>query len=249
MVDVRYLAVIPARMASSRLPGKPLLRLQGRTIVQWVCDATVASGVFARVLVATDDERIADEVVSFGGEAALTSSTPTTGSERVAEAYAQLDETFDVVANVQGDQPFVTTANLESLIQPFRDGQFPDMTTLAAPLTPELADDPSTVKVVTDLSGRALYFSRSRIPATASTASVAPSLRHHLGLYAFRADFLPAFARLQPTPLEQVEQLEQLRALEHGYTIVVGPAERSAIEINTPEDFERAEAAVQRSQP
>ena len=123
------------------------------------------------------------------------------------------------------------------------------MTTLAAPLTPSSPTTRARSRSSPTSTGRALYFSRSRIPATASTASFAPSLRHHLGLYAFRADFLPAFARLQPTPLEQVEQLEQLRALEHGYTIVVGPAERSAIEINTAEDFGRAEAAVQRSQP
>lgn len=245
MASVRALAVIPARMASSRLPGKPLLPLDGRAIVQWVHDSTVASEVFARVVVATDDERIAEAVGAFGGECLMTSSQVTTGSERVAEAASRLAESFDVVANVQGDQPFVSATDLRALLRPYDEGRTPEMTTLAAPLQAELADDPSAVKVVTDLTGRALYFSRSRIPATQAVTGVAAPLRHHLGLYAFRADFLPTFARLTPTPLELAEQLEQLRALEHGYSIVVGDAERATIEVNTSQDYERAIAATQ----
>lgn len=247
MARVRALAVIPSRMASSRLPGKPLLDLGGRPIVQWVYDSTVASGEFDRVLVATDDERIADVVHAFGGDCAMTSSDIATGSERVAEAAAAMLDDFDVVANVQGDQPFVSTADLVALLRPYREGGAPEMTTLSAPLPPELADDPSAVKVVTDLTGRALYFSRSRIPATQPDTGIAVPLRLHLGLYAFRSDFLPIFARLSATPLELSEQLEQLRALEHGYGIVVGEVEWAAIEVNTPQDYERAIAALEPS--
>lgn len=236
------LAVIPARIGSTRLPRKALLDLVGRTVVQWVHDATVASGVFDRVVVATDDPEIASTVHTFGGECLMTSASAATGSDRVAEAAARLEHSYDVVANVQGDQPFVSPADLEALVRPYRDGRRPDMTTLAAPLLPELADDPSAVKVVTDLEGRALYFSRSRIPSGGDVSR----LRHHIGLYAFRADVLPAFARLTPTPLEQAEQLEQLRALEHGITIVVSETTRAAIEINTPEDYRRALDQVSR---
>jgi 3-deoxy-manno-octulosonate cytidylyltransferase (CMP-KDO synthetase) len=249
MVELRSLAVIPARMASTRLYGKPLLELNGRTIVQWVHDATRDSQVFDRVVVATDDRLIAHIVEGFGGEAVMTSTTVTTGSERVAQAAAVLDEHFDVVANVQGDQPFVSAADLRALVEPFGLSPQPDMTTLAASLDPSLADDPSVVKVVTDIAHRALYFSRSRIPARHPGSTSKTALLHHLGLYAFRSDFLPVFAALTPTPLEQAEQLEQLRALEHGYTIHVGPAERSTIEINTPDDYERAVAATKGSRP
>ncbi|MFC7360042.1 3-deoxy-manno-octulosonate cytidylyltransferase [Nocardioides astragali] len=246
---VRALAVIPARMASTRLPGKPLLLIEGRTIVQWVHDATASSGVFDRVVVATDDERIAEAVDAFGGESLMTSSDVTTGSERVAEAAAAIGDRFDVVANVQGDQPFVSAGDLRALIAPFTADPQPEMTTLAAPLDASLADDPSAVKVVTDLQGRALYFSRSRIPAQHPGSPELVPLRHHLGLYAFRWDFLPVFATLPPTPLEQMEQLEQLRALEHGYAVHVGAAEKSTIEVNTADDYERAVAASRRSFP
>lgn len=244
---ITTLAVVPARMASTRLPGKPLMALQGRSVVQWVHDATQDSGVFDRVLVATDDERIAEVVRGFGGECVMTAAEISTGSERVAAAADSLDESFDVVANIQGDQPFVSATDLAALIEPFRGEAAPDMSTLAAPLDPELADDPNSVKVVTDVHGRALYFSRSRIPGSPAGTPAPPPMRHHLGLYAFRADFLPVFAGLEPTPLEQFEQLEQLRALEHGYNIAVGPAERSTIEINTQEDFDRALESLDRS--
>ena len=240
---MRTLAVIPARLASTRLPEKALLPLGGRPIVQWVHDATLGSGMFDRVVVATDDARIAEAVAKFGGDFLMTSAEHSTGSERVAEAAAMLPETYDVVANVQGDQPFVSHDDLRSLLRPYAEGQRPDMTTLAAPMSPELEKDPNSVKVVADVRGRALYFSRSPIPA-AGPGAAQPRLRHHLGLYAFRADFLPIFAQLAPTPLEQAERLEQLRAIEHGCSIVVCDAVRSTVEVNTQEDYERAVAEV-----
>lgn len=244
MRTLRILGVVPARMASTRLPGKPLLLLGNRPIVGWVHQAATASGVFDRVVVATDDDRIVDAVREGGGEALLTDPTLATGSERVAAAAAALGEQYDIVANVQGDQPFVRADELRALVAPYVEGLAPDMTTVAAPLAPDLVDDPGAVKVVTDLHGRALYFSRSRIPALATSGVPAP-MRHHLGLYAFRADYLPTYASLTPTPLECSEQLEQLRALEHGHTILVRHVVGVSIEVNTREDYERARAHVQ----
>lgn len=244
MSGLRVLGVVPARMASTRLPGKPLLPLVDRPIVAWVYQAAAESGVFDRLVVATDDERIAIEVRKFGGECLLTDAGLSTGSERVAAAAEALDEAFDVVANVQGDQPFVRGVDLAALVAPYREGLTPEMTTVAAPLVAELVDDPSAVKVVTDVHGRALYFSRSRIPALAPSG-IPTVMHHHLGLYAFRSDFLPTYAGLAPTPLECSEQLEQLRALEHGYSILVRHVAGMTIEINTREDYERALAHVQ----
>jgi 3-deoxy-manno-octulosonate cytidylyltransferase (CMP-KDO synthetase) len=232
-------------MASVRLPGKPLLPLGGRAVVQWVHDAALQSGVFEEVLVATDDERICQAVTGFGGRCVMTESALATGSERVAAAAAPLLHDFDVVVNVQGDQPFVEAQHLQALVAPYREGLGPDMTTLAAPLDPALADDPGAVKLVTDLTGYALYFSRSRIPAAAHPAAGTPGLlRHHLGLYGFRADFLPRYAQLTPSPLELAEQLEQLRALEHGHRIMVRDVASAPIEINTPADYDRAVSYV-----
>lgn len=231
-----------------RLPGKPLLALGDRPVVQWVHDAAVGSGVFDDVVVATDDERIFTTVTGFGGRCVMTDGALATGSERVAAAAASCSKTYDVVVNVQGDQPFVQPGDLKALVAPYAEGLLPDMTTLAAPLDLNLADDPSVVKVVTDVAGHALYFSRSRIPAVATTTGgTAPPLRHHLGLYGFRADFLPTFAQLVPTPLELAEQLEQLRALEHGHRILVRDVPAATIEINTPDDYSRACAYVEKA--
>ncbi len=217
-----------------------MLPLGNRPVVQWVHDAATASGIFDDVLVATDDQRIFDAVSAFGGNAMMTDSALATGSERVAAAAASCSSSYDVVVNVQGDQPFVQPGDLKTLVEPYAEGLTPDMTTLSAPLDAAFADDPSAVKVVSDLAGHALYFSRSRIPAGAPGSAAPPPLRHHLGLYGFRGDFLATYARLAPTPLELSEQLEQLRALEHGYRIMVRDVAAAAIEINTPDDYSRA---------
>jgi 3-deoxy-manno-octulosonate cytidylyltransferase (CMP-KDO synthetase) len=236
---LRVLGVVPARMASTRLPGKPLLLIEGRSVVQWVHDAAVSSGVFARVLVATDDSRIMQCVKGFDGECVLTDPAIRSGSARVAAAAAALGDDYDVVVNIQGDQPFVQASDLQTLVEPFDRRPVPHMTTLAAPLDADRASDPHTVKVVTDVLGRALYFSRSRIPFT-TTAGPPRAHLQHIGVYAFSAAFLPVFAELTPTPLEQVEGLEQLRVLEHGHQIHVKEVGEAAIEINTPADFEGA---------
>lgn len=178
---MRFLAVIPARFPSTRLEGKPLLLLGERTVIQRVWDATVESGEFDDVVVATDDDRIAEAVQGFGGTAVMTSPDLANGSERVAAAADLLPDHYDVVANIQGDQPFVSADAIRALLAPFGDDTSAEMTTVAMPLSPELVDDPNTVKIVTDVRGRALYFSRSLIPANPAglcirTSSISASM-------------------------------------------------------------------------
>lgn len=237
------LAVIPARYASQRFPGKPLVKLGTRPMVQWVYEAAQSCPEFAKVVVATDDERVAECVQQFGGQVVLTSSDHQTGTDRVAEVATQYPS-MDVVVNVQGDQPFVTAHMLSQLVSPYLSGDMPPMTTLACPLNGD-ADytDPHAVKVLCNLHGDALYFSRSPIPYFRNPVSVESPVPqyHHLGLYAFSREFLTIYAQLLSTPLEQCEGLEQLRVLEHGYPIRVCLTERSVLEINTPEDWQKAQ--------
>lgn len=238
---VKILAVIPARFQSQRFPGKPLVKLGGRTLIQWVYEAARSCRAFERVIVATDHADIASEVRRFGGVVEMTRDDHPTGTDRVAEVSARHAD-MEIVVNVQGDQPFVTAKMLETMIAPYLQGQQPHMTTLACPLSEQHHADPNTVKVVCDRKMRALYFSRAPIPYQ-RVRGKAP-LYHHLGLYAFRRDFLPVYASLPPTPLEQCEQLEQLRAMEHGYQIQVGLVEEGIVEVNTPADLAAAEALL-----
>ena len=241
--------MIPVRYGASRLPGKPLADLGGRPIVQWVFEAAAACSAFDRLIVATDSEEIASTVRDFGGVAELTRDNHRSGTDRVAEVAAR-HEDAEVVVNVQGDQPFVTPEMLESLVSPYLAGERPPMTTLACPLVdPSWWRDPNVVKVVRDVDGYALYFSRSSIPydAMASGATAAPL--HHLGLYAFSRETVLRFPSLPPTPLEEQEHLEQLRALEHGIRIRVCDTDRSVLEVNTPEDLARARNLVGAGKP
>jgi 3-deoxy-manno-octulosonate cytidylyltransferase (CMP-KDO synthetase) len=226
-----------------RFPGKPLADLGGRAVVEWVHSAAMSCPHFARVLVATDDERIAECVRRFGGEVELTRGDHATGSDRVAEVAARYPSA-EVIVNVQGDQPFVSAAQLSELVAPYLEGLSPHMTTLACPLDPVRASDPNVVKVVCDREGNALYFSRAQIPFDPGHKE--HDYLQHLGLYAFRADFMQRFSELSPTPLEECEQLEQLRVLEHGYKIVVRKTNQSLLEVNTPEDLAAASALVPR---
>lgn len=237
-VKLRTLAVIPARFGSSRLEGKPLELIGNKTVIERVWHATKSSGEFDRVIVATDDERIFGKVKAFGGEVVLTSPEIENGSLRVIAAFKSLNEPFDVVANIQGDQPFVSNEAISALLRPFRDGKNPDMTTIATPLSQQNVADPNTVKVITDIFGQALYFSRSPIPFVKDSQQF-PHLQH-LGLYAFSAGSVDRFVGLKQTPLELAENLEQLRALESGFKILVEVVSQNPIEINTPEDLENA---------
>lgn len=237
----RRLAVIPVRLEASRLPRKPLLELGGRPIVQWVWEATTACDVFDDVLVATPDDEIAQVVTAFGGQVAITSEEHRTGTDRVAEVAAAHDHA--IVANVQGDQPFVNGDTLRALVHAFDTDPRPVMTTAAThDVHPERHKHPSTVKVVVDLCGDALYFSRAPIPYTHGQHPGAPM--HHLGLYAFDRQFLLSFAALEVGPLELAEGLEQLRVLENGHRIRVASVPTSTLEINTAADLAAARELV-----
>jgi 3-deoxy-manno-octulosonate cytidylyltransferase (CMP-KDO synthetase) len=239
---MRIVAVVPARYGASRFPGKPLADLDGRPIVQWVYEAASTCPDFDEVLVATDSEEIATTVRAFGGAVELTRGDHLTGTDRVAEV-AERRQDADVVVNVQGDQPFATPEMLSALVGPYVAGESPAMTTLACPLTdPAEWRDPNVVKVVCNQQGYALYFSRSAIPYLAEDEPI--DGRHHLGLYAFTRETVLRFPSLEQTPLERTERLEQLRALEHGIPIRVCATERAVLEVNTPEDLERARALV-----
>jgi 3-deoxy-manno-octulosonate cytidylyltransferase (CMP-KDO synthetase) len=228
--------IIPARHASVRFPGKPLARLAGRPMVLHVLDAARASRRLDRVVVATEDERIAAVVRGAGGEAILTSPDAASGTDRLAEAARGLPA--DAYVNVQGDEPLMSAENIDRAIATLLEGPDRAIATLAVPLDATRAPDPNIVKVAIAGDGRALYFSRSPIPLFRQGT---PAYRKHLGLYVYRAATLPRLAALPPSPLERAESLEQLRWLEAGYTIWVGEAATDSIGVDTPDDLARAE--------
>jgi len=226
-------AIIPARFASTRLPGKPLLAQTGKSLVQHVFERVAAVSGVNQVLVATDDERIVAAVQSFSGQVVMTRSDHPTGTDRIAEVASELDT--DLILNVQGDEPEIDPDHLQALIE--RMGVGADMGTLACPF-PADADpaDPNAVKVVIDQRGRALYFSRALIPFPREPQdAVHPYL--HIGVYAYRREFLLKYATWPTTPLERCEKLEQLRALENGVPIEVVTVSHAAPGIDTPADY------------
>ncbi|MBF0161975.1 MAG: 3-deoxy-manno-octulosonate cytidylyltransferase [Magnetococcales bacterium] len=229
--------IIPARFAASRLPGKPLLDLGGKPMIRHVYERAMQADV-AEVWVATDDARIFAAVQAFGGRVLMTSPAHISGTDRVAEAARTL--TADIVVNVQGDEPLLDPALIDQVVAPLRADPRLQMATAAHPCQdPREAGDHNCVKVVCDRQGFALYFSRLPIPYDREPTAHTPPLLRHIGLYAYRADFLQTFARLPPTELEQRERLEQLRALEHGHAIRVVLAHSAAIGVDTPADAER----------
>lgn len=233
---IAAIGVIPARYASTRLPGKPLLSIAGKPMIQHVYERARAARSLSSVLVATDDERIAAAVREFGGEVVMTSPGHRSGTDRVAEATRERQA--DVVVNIQGDEPLLEPQPLNALVSAFAERPGLEIATLATPIPhPEDATDPAAVKVVTDREGFALYFSRLPIPFYRD--GQAGAYWRHLGVYAYRKEALLRFASLTPTPLEQAEALEQLRALEHGMRILVLPTQHEAIGVDTPEDLER----------
>jgi len=238
--------VIPARYASTRFPGKPLAELAGKPMIQWVWEGAGQCPLVDEVIVATDDERIAAAVTGFGGHVVMTRPDHPTGTDRLAEVAAQL--TSDLIVNVQGDEPLIDPAMIEAALGPLlRDGSIP-MGTLQTPLTSlEEYRNPNVVKVVTDRKGFALYFSRAPIPYPRDfAAGLAANWRRlasakHVGLYVYRRDFLLDYPHLPATPLEQQENLEQLRALEHGYRIFVAETPLVGCGVDTPEDLVKVE--------
>jgi 3-deoxy-manno-octulosonate cytidylyltransferase (CMP-KDO synthetase) len=249
---MRIAAIIPARYHSTRLPAKPLQKLGGKSIIEWVYSAVKA--VIKDVVVATDDVRIAAEVERFGGCAIMTSEAHRSGTDRCAEALTKMGGDYDVVINVQGDEPFIRREHIEALIACFNNPET-EIATLAKPMTSaeDIADihNPNSVKVVTDLRGRALYFSRAAIPFQRDVEQSEWSKRHtylkHIGIYAFRAQTLRAVTSLEVSSLEQTEKLEQLRWLEHGYYISVAKTPYATMGIDTPEDLQRAEEMLKKA--
>jgi 3-deoxy-manno-octulosonate cytidylyltransferase (CMP-KDO synthetase) len=248
-------AIIPARFGSTRLPGKPLSDIHGRTMIEHVHERVRGARCLDRILVATDDERIAAVVRGFGGEAVMTSPRHPTGTDRLAEAVKATDAA--IVVNVQGDEPLLDPAGIDAAVQALlRDPALP-IATLSLPLRDvEEMLAPSVVKVITDREGNAMYFSRSPVPHVrardlrgAAEGAVASGLaRKHVGLYAYRREALLRFASLPPTPLEEAEGLEQLRALEHGMRIrVVAMSGEPALAVDTPQDLERVRALLGRT--
>jgi 3-deoxy-manno-octulosonate cytidylyltransferase (CMP-KDO synthetase) len=246
----QVVAIIPARYASSRFPGKAIADIAGKPMIQWVYERTRQANGVGRVLVATDDERIYQVVSGFGGEAVMTSPAHPTGTDRIAEVAATLDA--ELIVNVQGDEPLIEPSAIDAALAPFADDPTLVMSTLRCPIpTVDELFDISITKVVIDLQDFALYFSKAPVPyhrdGWGPITSMVPRLRlaggtspvvgwRHIGLYVYRRVFLLEFARLPQTPLERLEQLEQLRALEHGYRIKVVPTQYVSIGVDTPDD-------------
>jgi 3-deoxy-manno-octulosonate cytidylyltransferase (CMP-KDO synthetase) len=247
-IPLNVLAVIPARYASTRLPGKPLVPLAGKAMVQHVVERTRSAKLVSRVVVATDDARIEAAVHAFGGEALMTRAEHHSGTERMAEVASRIDA--DVYVNVQGDEPLIEPAAIDAAVEALVSDNAVLVATLSTPL--RRADDiidPHVVKVVTDFDGNALYFSRAPIPWVRDAGEIvisAGQYQKHIGLYVFRRDTLREFPTLPRGDLERLEKLEQLRLLENGIPIRVVETPYDAVSVDTPEDIPRVEQLIRR---
>ena len=243
---MKVIAIIPARYASTRFPGKPLAMLGGKTVIRRVWEQV--SRVIDDVAVATDDRRIAEAVEAFGGRAVITSPNHRSGTDRCYEAYCLIGGEYDVVVNVQGDEPFISPSQIRALTACF-DDESTDIATLVKPFAAsdgiEALENPNSPKVVIDGRSQAIYFSRSVIPYLRGVERSEWLARHtfykHIGMYAFRRDVLREVTSLPQSSLERAESLEQLRWLENGYKIGVGITDIETVGIDTPEDLARAE--------
>ena len=230
------IAIIPARYASQRFPGKVLADRTGKPLIQHVYERVCRADLVERVIVATDDRRVFDAVEAFGGEAMMSRGEHVNGTSRIAEVACDLDAS--VIVNVQADEPEIEPDLVDTAIRCLDDHPGCPVATLASPFcSDEDPADPNIVKVVVDAAGRALYFSRALIPCDRDGDAGKPALKH-LGLYAYRREFLLDFARLAPTPLERIERLEQLRVLEHGHHIAVAIVTAQYHGIDTPEQYD-----------
>lgn len=240
---MKYIAVIPARYASTRFPGKPLAVLGGKTVIQRVYEQ--AANVLSEAYVATDDKRIFNAVEAFGARAVMTKADHKSGTDRIEEAVEKIATDADVIINIQGDEPFIQPSQIKTLMHLFDDPET-QIGTLGKPFeTMDAVENPNSPKIVTDRRGFALYFSRSIIPYIRGVDQKEwlgdyPFLKH-LGVYAYRREVLAEVTRLPQSPLEKAESLEQLRWLENGYRIRVGITEMETVGIDTPDDLTRAE--------
>lgn len=253
MKDKKFIAIIPARYASTRFPGKPLATLGGKTVIHRVYDQVKKA--LDNVIVATDDDRIYNHVISFGGKVVMTSTNHRSGTDRCREAYTLNGGKEDIVINVQGDEPFIQPEQIYTIMQCFKDETI-DIATLVKPFDKNgeyaALENPNAAKVVIDNNMNALYFSRSVIPYMRGVEKQQWPSKHqfytHLGMYAYRAEALRKVTQLQPSSLEIAESLEQLRWLENGMKIKVGMSKTSSIGIDTPQDLERAESFLKDNQ-
>lgn len=241
----RTLAVIPARYASTRFPGKPLVEIRGKSTIRRVYEQAMKATLVDEVIVATDDERILEHVKSFGGQVRMTSDQHRSGTDRCAEVAAECAD-FARIINIQGDEPFIDPRQIDQVIRPLTEKSTPAISTLAKQLTdPKTLFDPNIVKVVFGRDQHALYFSRNTIPYLRDVPRdnwiEQATFFKHIGIYGFRRDVLLAVAQLKPGVLEQHESLEQLRWLEAGYSIHVGITQWETIGIDRPEDLKKIE--------
>ena len=246
MSSGKVVVVIPARYGATRLPGKPLVSLAGKPMIQRVYERAKLAKTPDRVIVATDDERILLAVEAFGGEARMTRADHRTGTERVAEVAAHVEG--DVFVNVQGDEPLLDPAAVDTAVNALLEEPRADVATVATPIkTPADIMDPNVVKTVLDFDGNALYFSRAPIPWVRDITTKI-QIRHlkHLGLYVFQRDALLDYPTLPQGELERIEQLEQLRWMENGVKIRVAEVEHDAVSVDVPEDVARVEKLLQK---
>ena len=236
---MKTIIVIPARYKSSRFPGKPLVKILGKPMIQWTCEKAAASKADI-VIVATDDLRIKEAVESFGFQAVMTSKSHQSGTDRIAEAIQNIDA--DLIINLQGDEPILPSQVIDQLIDTMQVNTSLEMATVAVPgsIDSEEYQDPNTVKVVRDNQGKALYFSRSPLPYFRNKPENAKCL-FHWGIYAYRRSFLEQYIKWPQSELEKIESLEQLRALENGASIQVTIAHEKALGVDVPEDIAKVE--------
>lgn len=238
------LAILPARYGSTRFPGKPLTPISGKPMIQHVWERTCSAKHVDAVVVATDDERIQEACTAFGADVEMTATSHPTGTDRLAEVAVRYPH--DLIVNVQGDEPLIEGFVVDAAIEALRQDENAAMSTIVHRAAPEAYDDPNRVKVVVDSKGFALYFSRAAIPFRRNDTGVAPL--QHVGLYTYRKDFLLEFVKLERSPAEQAEELEQLRALENGYRIRAAEVEGwTSVPVDVPEDVAIVEAALARS--
>jgi 3-deoxy-manno-octulosonate cytidylyltransferase (CMP-KDO synthetase) len=245
MNALKFVVIIPARFASTRFPGKPLAEIGGKTMIQRVYEQALK--IVVDVYVATDDQRIFDEVERFGGKVVMTSDQHRSGTDRCYEAYTKLQEKYDVIINIQGDEPFIQPEQITALQHCFDDAAT-DIATLVKKIdsddTQGVLFNPNSPKVVLGVGNVALYFSRSPIPYLRSVSEKEWASKHvyfkHIGVYAYKASVLKDLTALEPSILEKAESLEQLRWLENGYRIKVGFSEVETVGIDTPDDLEKA---------
>jgi len=242
------IAIIPARFQSTRLPGKPVIEIQGKTLIEHVYRRVQCARSVERILIATDDDRIADAVRGFGGAVVMTRLDHQSGTDRLAEAAAHLHPD-KMVVNIQGDEPLIEPDVIDRAVAAARHRDAQIVTVMTRLSDPAAIADPNRVKVVVDRNGFAMYFSRSPIPYFPNGGPASGTTFLHLGLYVYRVEFLREFTKLDRAPLEIAERLEQLRALEHGFRIRVVEVESDSWGIDTPVDLERFKAVVGNKNP